>query len=537
MQLVRYSFTLFRSSHLCISDQYDLMSMSAMQNPPDHYSYYAPSLYPTFGPFDDHSQWGAADTSGTVLPGTMPFHPQMYTPSPLDLSRSQFEYPPQPHAYSHYHSGFAQSNFAGPPSTGTSGFDIPWNLHNLAMQPMQIAPQQQMTPIGGGLTLNKKPSVYDEYPSASVGDMLAQHMNSVDLGGGPTNEESHAYDNGANDPGHMLSSREQQQHQHHQHHYQSSNNNLSLSSRQSQAPPPSSNGPKSYASVVSADTLSANSNKSTPSVSNVPVRSSIQSASNEHHNDSTPHFSNDPANSRSNTNMRGNNNNQNNMNNYNQQPRNGSGGYNPRNQQQQQPSSTSGGFLNWTNNNTSSNSRGNNHNSGGSSTYYNSGSSNYYDRPSYSSQQTFSSSNNASSPSNKRPNSNYQQNYSASRTTNNMSNGGGSSAATGSQPITPANQEILDTLKRNHQYNPKDFVLNPKGARFFVIKSVSSPPIISRAIERIDADQSSRVQLWDRLMLRRVSLEMTETYHRAASAQQGYFSKEWTLFSEFLFCV
>ncbi|CAF4530047.1 unnamed protein product, partial [Rotaria magnacalcarata] len=75
---------------------------------------------------------------------------------------------------------------------------------------------------------------------------------------------------------------------------------------------------------------------------------------------------------------------------------------------------------------------------------------------------------------NKRSNLNYQQNYSSSRTTSNMSNGSGASSAIGQQqPLSAANQEFLDNLKRNHQYNPKDFNLNPKGARFFVIKSVS----------------------------------------------------------------
>jgi hypothetical protein len=54
-----------------------------------------------------------------------------------------------------------------------------------------------------------------------------------------------------------------------------------------------------------------------------------------------------------------------------------------------------------------------------------------------------------------------------------MSNGNAATSAVSQQPISAANQEILDALKRNHQYNPKDFNLNPKGARFFVIKSVS----------------------------------------------------------------
>jgi hypothetical protein len=451
-----------------------MMNIPTMQNPNDLYSYYPPSLYQPFGTFDDHSQWGSTDTSGNVPPppqGPIQFHPQMYTPSPLDIPRSPFDYPPPPHhAYPHYHPGFTPSTFPGPPSTGTSAFDMSWNSHNLSMQQMQVAPQQ-MTPIGGGPTSNKK-TVYDEYPASGVGDMLAQHMNSVDLGSNVTNDETHNYDNGTNDSTqnvNVLSSKEQQQH------YQSNSTNLSLSSRPSQAPSSSSSsGPKSYASVVSSDTINANNNKSTASVPNVPIRTTVQSSTNERNN-TTSNFSNDSNNSRSNTNIRGNNNinNNNNTNNYSQQTRNGAGGYNSRNQQQQQQqqSSASGGFLNWTNSSLPSNSRGNNTNT--SSTYYNSASSNYYDRSSYSQQQQQQPTSASSNINNKRQNSNYQQNYSSSRTTNNMSNGNATASTIGQQPISAANQEILDALKRNHQYNPKDFNLNPKGARFFVIKSVS----------------------------------------------------------------
>jgi hypothetical protein len=453
---------------------FDMMNMQTMQNPSDLYSYYPPSLYQPFGPFDDHSQWGSTDTSGNVPQppqGPIQYHPQMYTPSPLEIPRSPFDYAP-PHAYPHYHPGFTPSTFAGPPSTGTSAFDMSWNPHNLSMQQMQVAAQQQMTPIGAGPASNKKPSVYDGYSTAGVSDMLAQHMNAVDLGSNANNDDTHNYDNGTNDNTqnvNVLSSKEQQQH------YQSNSSNLSLSARPSQAPNPSSSGgPKSYASVVSSDTINMNNNKSTPSVPNIPIRSTVQSSTNERNNNPTSNFSNDSNNSRSNNNMRGNNNN--NTNNYSQQTRNGTGGYNSRNQQQQQQqqqSSAGGGFLNWTNNSSPSNSRGNNNSS---STYYNSGSSNYYDRSSYSQQQQQQTS--TSSNNNKRQNPNYQQNYSSSRTTNNMSNGNTASPTMGQQqPISAANQEILDALKRNHQYNPKDFNLNPKGARFFVIKSYSEDDV------------------------------------------------------------
>lgn len=447
------------------------MSMAPMQNPNDVYSYYPPNMYHSFGGFDDPNQWGSADTTGNVPPpppGPMQFHPQLYTPSPLDIPRSPFDYPPHP-AYSPYHPGFTPSSFPAPPSTGASGFDMSWNPHSLPLQQIHVPTQQQMAPIGGGPTSNKKMSAYDEYPvsGVGVGDMLASHMNAVDLGSNPTNEDTHNYDNGINDntPNvNVLSSKEQQQH------YPTNSSNLSLSSRPSQVPPSSaSSGPKSYASVVSADTINTNNNKSTQPIPNVPVRSTVQQPSTNDRNNTTTNFSNDSNNSRSNTNMRGNNTN---MNNYSQHNRNGSGGYNSRNQQQQQSSGT-GNFLNWTNSSLPSNSRGNNTNNNTSSNYYNSGSLNYYERSSYPQQQTPSSSHNNNNNANKRSNTHYQQNYSSSRTTNNMSNGSGATAAIGQQPSSANNQEILEGLKRNHQYNPKDFNLNPKGARFFVIKSVS----------------------------------------------------------------
>jgi hypothetical protein len=385
---------------------FDMMNIAPMQNPSDLYSYYSPSLYQPFGQFDDHNQWGSTDTSVGVPPqhpGSLQYHPQMYTPSPHDIPRSPFDYPP-PHAYPHYHPAFPPSTYAGPPSTGTSAFDMSWNSHNLSMQQqMQVVAQQQMTPIGAGPISNKKPSAYDGYPSAGVGDMLAQHMNSVDLGNTDTNN----YDNGTHDNiqnVNVLSPRQQQQQQQQQQHYQSNSSHLSLS-RPSQTP--ASSGPKSYASVVSADTINPASNKSTPSISNLTVRSA-------EYNNSLSNFSNDTYNSRSNTQQ--------------QQSRNGTTGYNSRNQ------SNTEGFLNWRNNNSSSNSRDNQN------------SSNYSDRSS-----------------------NKRQNYPLSRTINNSMNGSNSASA-----MEGNNQEVFETRKRNHQYNPKDFNLNPKGARFFVIKSVSN---------------------------------------------------------------
>ena len=460
-------------------DHFDMMNMPTMQNPNDIYPYFPASLYQPFGTFDDHNQWGSADSSGNVPPqqAPIPFHPQMYTQSPLEIPRSPFDYPPHPpHAYPHYHHGYTPSTFPGQPSAGASVFDMPWNPHSLSMQQMQVAASQQMTPIGGGLASNKKPSVYDDYPAVGVGDMLAQHMNSVDLGSGATNDDAHNYDNGNNDNSpnvNALSAKEQQQQQQH---YQSNTNNLSLSSRPSQPPQTSSsNGPKSYASVVSSDMINPNSNKPTSSASNNPLRSNVQSSTNERNDNPTPNFPTDSTNSRANTNVRGANNN-NNTNYYSQQTRNGSGGYNSRNQQQQQ-SSASSGFQNWPNNNLPPNARGNNNIS--STTYYNSGSSNYYDRSSYNQQH-------GTSANNKRQNSNYQQNYS-SRTANSLSNGDDSASASGHQPASATSLELLETLKRNHQYNPKDFNPSPKGARFFVIKSVRNDTPFSLIISNLSS--------------------------------------------------
>ena len=290
-----------------ILDRFDVMNMSPMPNPTDLYSYYPTSLYQPFGSFDEHNQWGSPDAST----GPLQFHPQMYPPSGLEISRNLFDYPQ--HAYSPYHPAFTPSTFPGTPSTG----DMSWNPHNLSLQ------QSQMPLIG-----SKKSSAYDEYPSNNVGvsDLLSQQMRSVNLG--------------SNDPTNLnvLSSKDQQQ-------YQSNNSHLS-STRPS--------GPKSYASVVSSDTINLTSNKSTPSISNATIRS-------------TSNFPNETVN--------------------NQQSRHS--------RYQQQSSSANGSLLNWTN-----------------------------------------------------KNSERSSNMKPSRTTND-------------------NQTNPD-----QQYNPKDFNLNPKGARFFVIKSV-----------------------------------------------------------------
>lgn len=361
-----------------------MLNISLMQNPNDLYSYYPPSLYQPFGTFDDHNRWTSTDTSAGMPPppqappGPLQYHPQMYPTSGLDIPRNPFDYPPA-HAYPHYHPAFTPSTFQGAPSTGTSTFDMPWNSHSLSM-PVG-AQQPQIQPIGGQIS-NKKLSVYDEYPSTSggVSDMLAQRINSMNLS--DNNNHIQNYDNGKNDHTQtfsVLSSKEQQN-------YQSNSSNYSI------ARPSTSSGPKSYASVVSSDTVHMPSNKSNQEVSNLPMNST---------NERTSNVSNGNLNTRSNT----------------QQFRNSTAGYNPRGQQQQQSSGNNGDFLNWTNNN--------------------------------SDRSVNTNTNNAK-----------RQNYS-------------SSAAASVPRTVNSNQTHLEGLKNTHQYNPKDFNLNPKGARFFVIKSVS----------------------------------------------------------------
>lgn len=172
------------------------MNMSPMGNPTDLYSYYPTNLYQPFGTFDEQNQWGSTENSSTPLQ----YHPSMYPPTGMDLSRNLFDYPPS--AYSSYHLGYT-------PPMG----DIPWNSQQ----------QQQATlPVNG----NKKFSMYDEYSSntnPTIGnDLLAQQMSTMNLGNHDVNPL----------PGFVI------------------NQSHSLA-------------PKSYASVVSSDTINSTNQKST----------------------------------------------------------------------------------------------------------------------------------------------------------------------------------------------------------------------------------------------------------------------------------
>ena len=385
-----------------------------MQNPSDLYSFYPPSLYQPFGTYDEHSQWSVPDSSGSggAPPGPSQFHPQMYTPSALDMPRNPFDYQSMPHAYTQFHPGYNASSFSGPATTAASSFEMPWNPHALSIQQqMQVAAQQQMTPIGGGLPSNKKPSAYDEYRSTGggVSNMLAQHISGLDLDPHQKNEYMHHYNNDLQDRSQhagVFSFKEQQQQT-----YQSHMNNHAPLPQQSQVS--SSTGPKSYASVVLSDTAYMNSNKPIPSMSNSSARSQGPMSGNDR-STAESNFGHDSFNSRSH-----------------QQPSGPSAaGYNLRHQQQ-----SYGNEVQFPSSN----------NSGQSNTRH---------------QQPPSNNHNNNTTNSRR------QPTSSPRIQNNASN----SASTTSEK----SHEALANLKHSQQYNPKDFNLSPKGARFFVIKSVSN---------------------------------------------------------------
>ena len=70
------------------------------------------------------------------------------------------------------------------------------------------------------------------------------------------------------------------------------------------------------------------------------------------------------------------------------------------------------------------------------------------------------------------------------RSNNNSSSGGGgnggysgSSSSSNSSAVVAVNSPVLDKLKSSNQYNPKEYSLNLKGARFFIIKSYSEDDI------------------------------------------------------------
>lgn len=79
---------------------------------------------------------------------------------------------------------------------------------------------------------------------------------------------------------------------------------------------------------------------------------------------------------------------------------------------------------------------------------------------------------NWSAPRNRSMNSNYSGNTNQSNSAS-----GSASQANNSSSSAQQSHPVLDKLKSANQYNPKDFNLNPKGARFFIIKSYSEDDI------------------------------------------------------------
>ena len=74
-------------------------------------------------------------------------------------------------------------------------------------------------------------------------------------------------------------------------------------------------------------------------------------------------------------------------------------------------------------------------------------------------------------------NSSGQQNHQGGGNPVSYGSGSGSPGNVSGGSAGAANHPVLDKLKQENQYNPKDFNLNPKNARFFIIKSYSEDDI------------------------------------------------------------
>ncbi|CAF0900376.1 unnamed protein product, partial [Didymodactylos carnosus] len=517
---------------------FDVMSLP-MQNLNEPYGYYQqPGLYQPFGPFEDQSQWQTNDTQ-QQMPYHHPVYNTSINEiprSPFDYAPHYLTGHPPQYGHPGFPSTFPQTSFDMSWTTQVPAFAQQQNQQ--LQQSLGTQQQTQMNALQGGASGNigKKPSVYDEYLPESLGslrantsgvgqnvDMLTQQMSSVDI-----SEHHHhphslqqqhskqlqdSFTLNDNEPNSTSTNHTNSNTgaipvlKEHQHLNIGSNRNSAASaSQQQQQQQQSSGGPKSYASVVSSDTnkiLPTNSSntarqqqqQTSSSTAAIPNNQQQQSSSVNQTNihDRNNLTSNNTFGNESirNSGAGGGRNNYSSAvmsggtgNNYGQQQRGSgttSGGYNSRNNQQSGGTNT----LSWAHNSTSNSNnttRGGSGN-GQSSNYH--GNSNYYER---SSNNNTGGGNNANNQYSKRAYStalgssssnNYQQQYGQYSTgggnrSSNISNGSSSSAT---QPITAANQEILDNLKRNHQYNPKDFNLSPKGARFFVIKSYSEDDV------------------------------------------------------------
>ena len=72
---------------------------------------------------------------------------------------------------------------------------------------------------------------------------------------------------------------------------------------------------------------------------------------------------------------------------------------------------------------------------------------------------------------------NYSGNSNSNQSGNSSGNGGLSQISAPSSGTPASNHPVLEKLKSANQYNPRDFNLNPRGARFFIIKSYSEDDI------------------------------------------------------------
>ncbi|KAK3088483.1 hypothetical protein FSP39_019734, partial [Pinctada imbricata] len=72
---------------------------------------------------------------------------------------------------------------------------------------------------------------------------------------------------------------------------------------------------------------------------------------------------------------------------------------------------------------------------------------------------------------------NYSGNTNSNQSGNSSGNAGLSQISTSSSGNSATNHPVLEKLKSANQYNPRDFNLNPRGARFFIIKSYSEDDI------------------------------------------------------------
>lgn len=83
----------------------------------------------------------------------------------------------------------------------------------------------------------------------------------------------------------------------------------------------------------------------------------------------------------------------------------------------------------------------------------------------------------ASAPRSRTMNNNYSGNSNSNQSSNASGNGGQGSVQASASGSLASSHPVLEKLRSANQYNPRDFNLNPRGARFFIIKSYSEDDI------------------------------------------------------------